>query len=99
MTTSSTRQSGWTPEICAATQRDWANARALPRVPSLISVDKISPHPQVLQEPEEQPLQEAPLGLEVAVNLTPTLAEQALISLCTRSWPRWALSSLRPPIP
>jgi hypothetical protein len=42
----------------------------------------------VLQDAEEQPLQEAPLGLEAAVNLYPTLAEQALINFSAFFWPQ-----------
>jgi hypothetical protein len=38
---------------------------------------------QVLQDVAAQPVQDAPLGLEPAVNLYPTLAEQALMSLFT----------------
>jgi hypothetical protein len=52
----------------------------------------------VLQDPEEQLPQEAPLGLEVEVNLYPTLAAQALINLSTLVWPQWgqATSGLAP---
>jgi hypothetical protein len=88
MTTNSTRQPGLCPAICSATQRDWARARALPRVPILISVAKSDPQWQVLQDPEEQLPQEAPLGLEVEVNLYPTLAAQVLINLSTLVWPQ-----------
>jgi hypothetical protein len=40
-------------------------------------------YPQVLQEVAAQPVQAAPLGLDAAVNLYPTLAAQALINLAT----------------
>jgi hypothetical protein len=50
-------------------------------------------YPQVLQEPEEQPAQELALPLEVAVNLPPTLAVQALINFSTLAWPQWGHST------
>jgi hypothetical protein len=49
----------------------------------LIAVDKSSPQWQVLQDPEEQLPQAAPLLEEAEVNLYPTLAAQELISFCT----------------
>jgi hypothetical protein len=54
---------------------------------------KPSPQWQVLQEPEEQLPHEAPLGLEVAVNFIPTLAEQVLISFSTLFCPQWGHST------
>jgi hypothetical protein len=47
---------------------------------------KNPPYPQELQFVAEQPLHEL-AGLEAEVNLCPTLAVQALISLLTLSWP------------
>jgi hypothetical protein len=48
----------------------------------------------VLQDPAEQPLQEAPaLGLEAAVIFMPTLALQALINFSTLLWPQWGHST------
>jgi hypothetical protein len=69
MITSSTRQVGWRPLIRSATQRVWARARGLPRVPILRSLGKIGFQWQVLQEVAVQPVQALLLPLEAEVNL------------------------------
>jgi hypothetical protein len=50
-------------------------------------------YPQLLQEVAEQPAQELMPPLEVAVNLPPTLAAQALINFSTLAWPQWGHST------
>jgi hypothetical protein len=60
----------------------------------LISLAKQSPQWQVLQDPEEQLPQAAPLlGLEAAVIFRPTLALQALINFSTLFCPQWGHST------